>query len=307
MRHSKHRGHEAHFTYQERQLIKATKTERLQTISQTPFGYCGLSLQPIGESDGVVSPSGHLYSREAILEYLLQKTRDLKELTILFEEQQMKKVRDAEEQQMKEEGEQVAAFCATQDGVQGIIQGAVALGSKRTSTSDGGESSSSSRRKIIDETSHDEKLRNLQKISPWIAQFTPTAKASDIKQPPKRPPSPFSGRPLRSKDLMPVALAQEGASSSSSSTSSLSGAATVRFVCPVSLKTISSQPVVYLKNTGAYMLESVARELAYPTFTCPLTSKRFTMDDVLPLVVAASSFASTGTVQASKFAHRGIN
>lgn len=218
----------------------------------------------------------------------------------------MKKVRDAEEARAAEEGEQLAAFCATQDGVQGIIQGTVALGSKRASSS-GGDGSSSSRRKVMDETSHDDKLRELQRISPWIAQFTPSAKASDIKEPPKRPPSPFSGRPLRSKDLMPVSLLQEGASSSSSSTSALSGAATVRFVCPVSLKTISSQPIVYLKNTGAYMLESVARELAYPTLTCPLTSKRFTMDNVLPLVQSASSFSSTGAVEASKFRHVGIN
>ena len=309
VRHAKNSGHEGHFTYQERQRVQAVKTERLQAISQTPFGHCALSLQPIKEGDCVISPSGRLYSREAIYEYLLQKTRDLKELTILYEEQQMKKIRDSEELKAADYGEQVAAFCATQDGVQGIIQGTVAVGDKR-GREDGVYISGASRRKIIDDSTHDEKLVQLQKISPWIAQFTPSAKASDIRQPPKRPPSPFSGNPLRSKDLLPVSLMRDGSSASSSSSCSSSAGTSgtpVLYVCPVSQKTITNQPLVYIKTTGALMLESVAKELAFKTMICPLTSKRFKMEDVLPVVQAASSFSSTGTVEASRFRHVGIN
>ena len=49
------------------------------------------------------------------------------------------------------------------------------------------------------------------------------------------------------------------------------------------------------------MLESVAEELAYPTMTCPLTTVKFTRDDIIPLARAASSFASTGDVVAKKY------
>jgi hypothetical protein len=62
--------------------------QRLGTQSQLPFGYCALSLYPA--EDAVVSPSGHLYSRESVLEYLLSKSKDLKVLREQYEEQQVR-------------------------------------------------------------------------------------------------------------------------------------------------------------------------------------------------------------------------
>ncbi len=49
------------------------------------------------------------------------------------------------------------------------------------------------------------------------------------------------------------------------------------------------------------MLESAAEELAYPTMTCPLTGKKFTMNDIVPIVQAVSSFAASGRVEATKY------
>lgn len=43
-------------------------------------------------------------------------------------------------------------------------------------------------------------------------------------EPPKRPSSPFSGNPLRAKDLIPLELVEDRESD----------VGTVRFVCPVS-------------------------------------------------------------------------
>ena len=123
--------------------------------------------------------------------------------------------------------------------------------------------------------------------------FTPEAAPADPKAPPKRPSSPMTGRPIRSKDLIPIELVVEDAGSN--------GDATIRFVCPVSKKTITNQKVILLKNTRQIMLESVAKELAYPTMTCPLTGKGFTMNDVLELTQATSGFAATGSVVTSKY------
>lgn len=53
-----------------------------------------------------------------------------------------------------------------------------------------------------------------------------------------------------------------------------------------------------IKSTGALMLEQTAKDLAYPTKTCPLTGKKFDMADVLELVQATSGFSSTGQVEA---------
>ena len=40
----------------------------------------------------MVSPSGHLYGREAILEYLLLKGKEMKKTARLFDEQQVSAV-----------------------------------------------------------------------------------------------------------------------------------------------------------------------------------------------------------------------
>ncbi len=125
--------------------------------------------------------------------------------------------------------------------------------------------------------------------------FTPEAE-SRMKAPPTRPQSPMTGRPIRSKELIPINLIEESRDSESSDKSS-----SVRFICPVSRKTITNQKVILIKSTKQIMLESVAQQLAYPTMTCPITGQLFTMDDVIELSQAASSFAASGAVETSKY------
>jgi nitric oxide synthase-interacting protein len=62
-------------------------------------------------------------------------------------------------------------------------------------------------------------------------------------------------------------------------------------------KTITNQTVVLIKSTGAMMIEQTAKDLAYPTMTCPLTGKRFTMDDVVSLKAAHSGHTARGGVE----------
>jgi nitric oxide synthase-interacting protein len=131
--------------------------------------------------------------------------------------------------------------------------------------------------------------------------FTPQAAPTELKAPPKRPASPMTGRPLRSKDLIPVDLILEDTGGSSASDVGGSGGGSTKFICPVSRKTITTQKVILIKNTRQVMLESVARDLAYPSMTCPVTSKPFKMSDVLELSQAASGFAASGSVEASKY------
>jgi hypothetical protein len=65
-------------------------------------------------------------------------------------------------------------------------------------------------------------------------QFTPSWNAEEqTEAPPKRPPSPFSGRPLRVKDLVPITLVPESSESN-------------KYICPVSRCVISKQFLDYL-------------------------------------------------------------
>lgn len=138
-------------------------------------------------------------------------------------------------------------------------------------------------------------MADLQAVSPWIPQFTPSAAASEVKAPPKRCPSPFSGQQLRAKDLIPVNLRREAPSGEAS------GSGPVRFICPVTQKTITNQKVILIKSTGTLMLESSAQQLAYPSMTCPITGQAFRQKDIIELSRSASGFAASGEVQAKKY------
>jgi nitric oxide synthase-interacting protein len=87
-RHSKNTGSRPHFTYHEKAKAAGSITQRIGGESQLPFGYCALSLTP--SENTVVSPSGRLYSREFILEYILTKTQELKKQWSDYEAQQVR-------------------------------------------------------------------------------------------------------------------------------------------------------------------------------------------------------------------------
>ncbi len=88
------------------------------------------------------------------------------------------------------------------------------------------------RQKIIDNSDKEQLRSDLQKVSPWIPQNTPSAAPTTVKEPPKRPTSPFSGEPLRSKDLIPINIVQDPSSNESSGPT--------RFLCLVSRLVVNS-------------------------------------------------------------------
>eukprot|EP01038_Epipyxis_sp_PR26KG_P014374 gene14374-19279_t len=326
-RHSKQIGDRPSFSNGEKKKTgHGSITQRVGGDSQLLFGYCCLSLHPV--VDAVISPSGHLYSREAILEYILNKSKELKKFQQKFEEQQFK----ADNEEIEKEADKIMEinrnFVDSQDGVSGVLKrkascisstssinnisnkssmtsiiptNASTLSSSATvittigglnSLKSGIDPSSSyfeSRKKIIDDTTTEEKQLQLQRVSPWVPQFTPQAKESSIEAPPRRPTSPFSGQPIRAKDLLPIHLERENSEDSSS---------IVRYICPVSRKTITNQKVIFIKSTGAVMLATVAEDLAYPTMTCPITGKKFKKEHIIELTQAASGYASSGSVEA---------
>lgn len=172
----------------------------------------------------MVSPSGRIYSRESIIEYLLTKSKELKKQWKEYEEQQSR-MRESMEQQMEEirQAEVVGFKAVNEDAVPG---------SKRSVDDSNATSSTSDyqkkRQKLIDDTDVATRRDQLKHISPWIPQFTPHAEKTILAEPPKRPLSPFSGQPIRSKDLISISLVREDDGSTHQSSS------TVRFVCPAS-------------------------------------------------------------------------
>uniref|UniRef100_A0A7S3QGJ5 Nitric oxide synthase-interacting protein zinc-finger domain-containing protein n=1 Tax=Chaetoceros debilis TaxID=122233 RepID=A0A7S3QGJ5_9STRA len=320
MRKSKQAGGHMPLTYSERsKLDQGTQSTRLTSDSQLKFGDCCLSLS--AAVDPVVTPSGHIYSREAIVAYLLVKSKELKEVRAKYDAQM---AIDAQQETKQSENQlllQQEAFIAKDQGAS-----QKSLGTHATPMEQ------SLKRKVDIETK-EEGNKRLKQISFWLSEAQPeyTTQAREeearnrdgmgiARAPPKRPSSPMSGQPLRLKDLTSITLQREGSGPESASTST-SGPG--KCLCAVSGKAIITQPVVAIKKSGAVILKEVFDKLIQaeskagkgmkkasgtatpiPTpipMTCPITGVKIKEKDVMTLSKAASGFAASGEVVATKY------
>ena len=220
-----------------------------------PFGVCCLSLVPA--VDPVVTRSGHVYSREALLEYMLLKTDELKRMRA-----QAKK-----DKQALEEQQEADRLALEREGFIKVFEqrettGVVGDASKSSSNASGNKPSNPSRftaRGIGDSGVVD------YHAAPMLLDPIP-----------KYPGSPVSGRPLQLKHMFPIELETEKEDSSGC-------------VCSVSRRRLINQPVVAIIKSKKVMLKEVYEKLALPTLTCPVTGLTFDPDiDVIELVWASA-------------------
>ena len=97
-RHGRNCTASAVYSYHERK--KDTKTsgygsqsERLGKDAIKDFDCCGLTLQPCREP--VITPSGFLYDKEAVLEYIVHQKQDYAKKLQLYEKQVQKRYAQA--------------------------------------------------------------------------------------------------------------------------------------------------------------------------------------------------------------------
>jgi len=301
-------GHNPLTYHEAKRLTYGTQTARLGTDSQRKFGYCCLSLGPA--RDPVTTPSGHIYSREAIVAYLLTKTKELKAKQAATQ----MKLATREKQQQKE-----AQLSLEQQNQEFLVKDQGAL---QHSKSAHATAFTTNLKKEICIDSKEEKRKQLAKTSFWLAEFNPEAKetlSTNIgtkRSEQLRPASPMTGEPLRLKDLVPIRLQREDSSTSPEN---------VRFVCAVSGKVITTQPAVAIQKTGVVMLTSLYEDLVKEgraskkkrkregensgdvgassnnVMICPVTGQKFIEKDVIHLQKAASGFAASGKVEAKKY------
>lgn len=294
-RKSKQPGGHNPLTYSERKRLKSsgygTQSTRLTTESQLPFGYCALSTSPAAEA--VATPSGHVYEREAIVAYLVDKTGDLKRQRKEYDKLRLEVEERRVAYEEKNRKREVDRFIRKDQGA--VSEGALVVRESSAVTSASAASSSS-----VAATATPKK-NSLKQVSYWLSEAQPQHTkhraiysgefdyAKEIEAlpppPPERPPSPMSGQPLKLKQLIPLRLTRDKD----------------RVLCSVSHKQITTQPTVVIKPSGAVMLKSIYEELAKPEMVCPVTSKKFKEKDVVELVSGKSGFAASGDVVAKKY------
>jgi nitric oxide synthase-interacting protein len=144
---------------------------------QTPFGYCTLSLQPA--IDPVVSPSGHIYSRESIYEYLLTKKEELSRQKEAYEAQQ-------KELQLKAEKAGPAAVAVNKFvDSQNSLSASMSLKRKRKES----EIEEEERKRAIvacsqaiDKSEYAHNRNEMKRTSFWLPEFTPEGGAKIIQK-----------------------------------------------------------------------------------------------------------------------------
>lgn len=271
------------FTQHERKVHGdgyGTQTARLTTESQLRFGDCCLSLSPA--VDPVATPSGNIYSRAVIVEYLLEKIKEIKqnnaayETQIAIQEENNRRHSSNEQDQIKKEflmKDQGSSFFDSKDHTYKFVENA--------------------KRKIDLETT-EEGRKKLKHSSFWLAESQPQAVENDEIMKPlnKRPKSPNSGEDLRLKDLISISLEREDASDQA------------KCICAVSHKAITTQPVVLIKKTGVVLLKEVYEKIVKPNeggMICPITGKRIKDKDVMELKKGSSGYSASGMVIATKY------
>jgi len=321
-RKSKQAGGHNPLTYHERKRLKSsgygTQSQRLSTQSQLPFGHCSLNLSPIIDGDAVATPSGHIYSREAIVQYLLTKNGELKKEKAEYERLRLDVENRRVEWEEKERKKNEQNFMRKDQGAMSAVASsstALVVRSDDTDTTSRSVAGSSTAASAAKSSSSKGKEENsLSHVSYWLATSQPQHKKGASKEgdfdyeaeiellpspPPDRPPSPMSGEPLKLKQLIPLHLVREGNEDGKQSKSNKE--ATGRILCAVSHKTITTQPTIAIAKTGQVMLKSVYKELAEPDMTCPITGKKFKQKDVLELVKGKSGYAASGETVARKY------
>jgi len=262
-------GHLPLTNFERKQYSKGTygtTTARLSASSQRTFGHCSLSLHP-AQDQPVATPSGHIYERSAIIEYLLTKTQQLKKEQSDYEAWCQRKEQTAEDEKEKKRKSELDSF---EDAQKVVVQ-------KKAKT----------------------EVNPLKQSSFWLAQSQPEIKDSktvhnpegspsssalvtyqEKKAPPKRPPSPNSQKPLRRKDLIPLDLKWKQD----------------RAICAISEKTIVSHPALALipkrRDVPAQVVLAQVFDDLNETKVCPVTGRA--LAKILRLQQGGSSFAGGG-------------
>jgi nitric oxide synthase-interacting protein len=238
---------------------------RLSKDSIQQFDCCCLTLQPC--RDPVITPDGYLFDKEAILEYMLHKKRDIAKKLKEYARQKDKQQKELTELGEAEKSSVLKTFVEKQSA---HTKGESAAGTSSVSNMNSG--------------------KDKQLPSFWIPSLTPESKPTLIKKPDETVRCPMTGKPLRMTDLIPVSfkLAEDGDKRSLI-------AKDVRYVCAVSNDALNnSVPCAILKTSGNVVTMECVEKIIKKDMIDPTNGKKITDKDIIILQRGASGFAAAG-------------
>jgi hypothetical protein len=273
---------------------------RASGAAAVPLGVCALSLKRI--EDAVASPSGRLYERAAVVQWLLDKKRELKARLREWEEQEQAAGLEALSAQRLAERAEVARALAANRALGATSTSASAAPADKAPAEDGANlaklkaelQDERAKRRRLDDRSYADKEAELRHASPWLPAFAPQAPQRALERPDERPGSPISGAPLKLKDLAPVSLRRDPLQPDI-------------VLCALSGKPMTHQRAVLIRPSQAVLLRAVYDEhRASFAGLCPISGQSFqdpgdvlelsTRDGLRHAAAAAATDASSFTV-----------
>ncbi|XP_071493233.1 nitric oxide synthase-interacting protein-like [Diadema antillarum] len=276
------------YTYHERQKDAAasgygTNKARLGKDSEKDFDCCCLTLQPC--KNPVITQDGYLYDKEAILEYMLLKKKEIQHQLKEYQKQCKKLEKEEEDSKKNEHEKRVRAFVESESNIISSPPSAKRARMEAPSTSNGASS-----------VSNMEGGKHKELPSFWIPEHTPDAKPTLVKKPDKTVYCPMSKKPLTIKSLIPVSFTLVDKKDSKPLV-----AKEVRYMCAVTHDVLSnSTPCALLKPSGKVVTMECVNKLIKKDMTDPFTGDTLEESDIIEFKRGGTGYASTGAKAATK-------
>jgi len=272
-RHAKNNTASSYFTYHERQKLKyGTQKQRVGRDSLPDFDWCNLSLAPAVQP--VVTPSGYVYSKEAIYENLLLQKKENEKKKRLWEEQQKRILEDALRKEEEHKLAEVEKFVKTESAVGTPLP---EKARKRNTT----ESAEMEELKVKVR----EHAKNLRAY--WVPGKTPTAAESVLPQPSSKTYCPMSNEPLRLKELLPIEFTPV------QNINARDAEKVGKWMCPVCSTIFSNRTkLTVLRTSGKVMCHGCYHKFGVPDMKDPTNGKRIREKDVIHLKSPGTGFAA---------------
>ncbi|ESO84363.1 hypothetical protein LOTGIDRAFT_196769 [Lottia gigantea] len=265
------------YTYHERKKDTnasgyGSKEVRFGKDSVKEFDCCCLTLQPC--KNPVVTPQGYLYDKEAILEYIIHKKREIARQMKAFEKQK--------EKAQKDDQSLIDAETAknTQKFIDRETNPIVGVGNKS-------EESKPSTSSLCNMKNGKEKVLP----SFWIPNLTPSAEPTKVKKPDEKVRCPMSEKPIKMKDLIPVKFTEikDGDTKTALITK------TARYVCAVTNDVLgNSVPCAVLRPSGCVVTVDCVEKLIRKDMLDPINGEKLQDKDIIYLQRGASGFSGSG-------------
>ena len=175
-----------------------TEGRTLDSDSMKDIDACSLSLQPC--SQPLLTPSGVIYDKQVVIEYILSRKKEIEAETAAWEAQQASDAASAKKVEDAAYETRIAEFVAQQEGLsQADIRARAASGAGSSGASTSGVTTAArmGRALVSDQGTH------AADTNFWVVTNTPEAR-SRVEKPDHVVRCPITSEPLRLKAMVPV-------------------------------------------------------------------------------------------------------